>query len=71
MHKAGKYHTSTGAVVNGKKGKGKGKKYPTGTGKSTGHKAYRSKTGAVMDGFYDSELGEGNKNYINKMASGY
>lgn len=35
------------------------------------HKGYRQKTGSVMEGFYDAEVGKGNKDYINKMADGY
>lgn len=38
---------------------------------STGHKSYRTSTGPVMEGYFTSEIGAGNRNYINKMSEGY
>jgi hypothetical protein len=47
------------------------KAFTRSTHASTGHKAYRTGTGDVMEGYFTSEVGAGNRNYINKMADGY
>ena len=47
------------------------KKFQRSTNVSTGHKGYRQATGTVMDGYFSSEVGASNKQYINKMSEGY
>jgi len=47
------------------------KKFQRNTKASTGHKAYRTGTGTVMDGYFSSEVGANNRSYINRMSEGY
>lgn len=72
MYKKGK--RSFPSKTNKTPGKATAKSYPRKTGKVPGsatHKRYRTNTGTVMDGYFTSEVGANNRNYINKMSEGY
>ena len=52
-------------------GKSTAKTFQRNTKTSTGHKAYRTTTGPVMEGYFTSEVGSNNKSYLDKMSEGY
>ena len=62
------YPSKTGKVP----GKATAKTFSRKTGvPGKSHKAYRSQTGPVLSGYFTSEVGANNRQYINNMSEGY